>query len=248
MKSLAGKHAFVSGASRGIGAAIAARLEHDGATVTRVARHAAEGIRACDVSSAEQVTTAMTEAESRHGPIHILINNAGIGSSAPFLKTDIAMLDNMLDTNFKGAWHCSQRVLPGMLAAGWGRIVNIASLAGLDGYPYVSAYCVSKHALVGLTRAMAAELKGQGVAISAICPGYTESDMLTETVANISVHTGLSLDQARAKVAALNPQGRILAPDEIAITVLAHCLSETGRINGQITPIPPLPNQSEAPT
>ena len=248
MTLLAGKHAFVSGASRGIGAAIAAQLEQAGARVTRTARHAREGVLACDVTSTDQVAATMTEAACHHGPIQILVNNAGIGKSAAFLKSDSAMLDAMLDVNLKGAWHCSQHVLPGMLAAGWGRIVNIASLAGLEGFPYVSAYCASKHALVGLTRSMSAEYAGRGIAISAICPGYTDSDMLMETITHIVACTGMSPEQARAKVAAFNPDKRILSPDQVALVVLEHCLSETNCINGCIAPIPLPTIPSEAPT
>ena len=246
-EQLRGKHAFVTGASRGIGAAIATQLERSGATVTRVALHARDSVLACDVTSADQVAATMTRAEERYGPIQILINNAGIGTSARFLKADITMLDKMFDVNLKGAWHCSQRVLPAMLASGWGRIVNIASLAGLEGFAYISAYCTSKHALVGLTRALAAEFAGQGVAIAAVCPGYTDTDILTDTIANISAHTGLSKDQARAKVAALNPEGRILAPAEVALAVVELCLSATPQSNGQILSIPDLSFPSEAP-
>ena len=238
MNSIQGKHAFVTGASRGIGAAIAATLEDAGAVVTRSARQARDGVLACDVCDAAAVATAMTQAEQRHGAIDILINNAGVGRSAKFLNTDAAMLDEMLDINLKGAWHCSQRALPAMIKAGWGRIVNIASLAGLNGYTYTSAYCVSKHAVVGLARSLAAEYGGKGIAVAAICPGYTDSDMLAETVANMAGQIGISTEEARARVAALNPDGRIIAPSEVADAVLALCLAENILANGQIISIP----------
>lgn len=238
LNTIAGKHAFVTGASRGIGAAIAAELEKAGALVTRIAHHAHDNVCACDVSSAEQVSAAMTQAERQYGPIQLLINNAGIGASKKFLAADTAMLDSMLDVNLKGAWHCSQRALPGMLATNWGRIVNVASLAGLEGFPYISAYCVSKHALIGLTRALAAEFAGKGIAIAAVCPGYTDTDILASTIANITTHTGLSNEQARAKVAALNPGGRILSSTEVAAAVLALCSTDSDNSNGQIISIP----------
>ena len=241
MNSIQGKHAFVTGASRGIGAAIAMALKDSGATVTRTARQEREGILPCDVRSAEQVATAMTLAEQHHGPINILINNAGIGRSAKFLNTDQAMLDEMMDINLKGAWHSSRRALPGMLAAKWGRIINIASLAGLEGYIYTSAYCASKHALIGLSRSLAAEYGSKGIAVAAICPGYTDSDMLTETVANMAKQIGIPTEEARARVAALNPDGRIIAPSEIAAAVVQLCLADNAQANGQIISIPETP-------
>ena len=238
MNSLAGKHAFITGASRGIGAAIADHLEQAGAKITRTALHAKNGVIACDVTSVAQVAAVMTDAEQRHGIIDILINNAGIGGSAPFTRTNLALLERMFDINFRGAWHCSQRALPAMLAAKWGRIVNIASMAGLSGYPYIAAYCASKHALIGMTRALAAEMKGCEVGVSAICPGYTETDMLDDSINNIVLQTKLSADQARAALASSNPGGRIVTPEEIARAVVAICTAPSDRINGQIISIP----------
>lgn len=239
MNALAGKHAFVTGASSGIGAAIALHLEKSGATVTRIARHGNESVLACDVTSPVEVAETMKRAEHRRGPIQILINNAGASASAKFEDTGTGLLDNMLDVNLKGAWHCSQRALPAMLAAGWGRIINIASLAGLQGFAYISAYSVSKHALVGLTRALATEFAGRGLAIAAVCPGYVDTGMLTAAITNITTHTGLSDEQARAKIAALNPDGRILVADEVAAAAVALCISETGAANGRIISLPP---------
>lgn len=238
MNSLQDKHALVTGASRGIGAAIAAALEGAGAKVTRVARRARDGVTACDVTSREQVNNAMTDAERRHGPIQILVNNAGIGISARFLKAEMTDLEAMLDVNLKGAWHCTQRALPGMLDAGWGRIVNVASISGLEGFPYISGYCASKHALVGLTRALAAEHAGQCVAFAAACPAYVDTDILTESLDNITARTGMSREDARAKIAAMNPAGRILAPEEVAAAVLDLCTRDTERSNGCILSIP----------
>ena len=238
MSPLSGRHAFVTGASRGSGAAIAEHLAQAGAAVTKVSLHAGADIAACDVRSAEQIDRAVREAELRHGPIDILVNNAGIAGSAPFVRTDTAMMERMLDTNFKGPWYCSQRVLPGMLSRQWGKIINIASVAGLDGHAYISAYCSSKHALVGLTRALAAEVKDRNVTISAICPGYTQTDMLDESIGNIVRQTALSADQARAVLASTNADGRIVSPVDIASAVIDICISPSERFNGQIISIP----------
>ena len=243
MTLLGGKHAFITGASRGIGAVVAHHLEDAGASVTRTALHARVNVMACDVASVEQVAAAMTAAEQRHGPIDILINNAGIGGSNLFSRTDLAMLERMFDINFKGAWHCSQRALPAMTRAKWGRIINIASMAGLDGYPYITAYCASKHALIGFTRALAAEMavRSSDVGVAAICPGYTETDMLDDSIANIVRQSTLSKDEARAALSASNPGNRIVTPEEIASAVVTLCTSPSSRINGQIISIPALP-------
>lgn len=238
MKPLQDKHAFVTGASRGIGAAIAAALAAAGAHVTRVAHHARDGVMACDVTSREQVDAAIEAAERRHGPIAILVNNAGIGISARFLKAEMKDLDAMLDVNLKGAWHCMQRALPGMLDAGWGRVINIASVAGLEGYPYISGYCASKHALVGLTRALATEHARSGVAFAALCPGYVNTDILTESLDNITARTAMSREEARAKIAAMNREGRILEPEEVAAAVRELCTCDTQQSNGNILTIP----------
>lgn len=238
MNALQDRHAFVTGAARGIGAAIASALAAAGANVTCVARHARDGVMACDVTSRTQVDATIAAAEQRRGPIHILINNAGIGISARFLKAEMKDLDAMLDVNLKGAWHCTQRALPAMLDGGWGRVVNVASISGLEGYPYISGYCASKHALVGLTRALASEHAGTGVAFAAVCPSYVNTDILTESLDNITARTGMSREEARAKIAAMNPEGRILEPEEVAAAVLDLCTRNAENSNGCILPLP----------
>ena len=240
MEALAGKHAVVTGASRGIGLAIAGALQAQGARVTLMARDAAAlqaaaaglggatGWQAIDVADAASVAAAFEGA----GRVDILVNNAGQASSAPFMKTDEALWRRMLDVNLGGAYHCIQAALPGMLEAGWGRIVNVASTAGLTGYRYVAAYCAAKHGLVGLTRALALELAAKGVTVNAVCPGSTETDIVQEAVANIVRKTGRSEEQARAELAAGNPQGRLVRPVEVAHAVAMLCLPAAA-MNGQ---------------
>lgn len=241
METLKGKHAVVTGASRGIGLAIARALLAQGARVTLLARDAAAleaaaaGLgndtswQTVDVTDAARVNDAF----ARAGTVDILVNNAGLAASAPFGRTDAALWQRMLDANLTGAYHCIQAALPGMLDLGWGRIVNVASTAGLTGYRYVAAYCAAKHGLVGLTRALALELADKGVTVNAVCPGYTETDLVRDAVANIARRTGRSVDQARAELAAANPQGRLVQPDEVAHAVAWLCMPAASALNGQ---------------
>jgi NAD(P)-dependent dehydrogenase (short-subunit alcohol dehydrogenase family) len=242
---LSGRHALVTGGARGIGAAIATMLAGEGARVTIVgrdagrldamARQAPDRIHAvaADIADEAQVAAAMAAARARFGPLAILVNNAGQAESAAFLKTDVALWQRMLAVNLTGSFLCSRAALPDMLDAGWGRIVNVASTAGLKGYAYVAAYCAAKHGVVGLTRALAAEVARSGVTVNAVCPGYTESDLLAASVANVVARTGRSPEAARAAFAAGNPQGRILEPREIADTVRWLCGADAGAIHGQ---------------
>jgi NAD(P)-dependent dehydrogenase (short-subunit alcohol dehydrogenase family) len=243
MDTLTGKHAVVTGASRGIGLAIARALLAQGARVTLIARDAA----ALEAAAAEigggsgvawqtlDVTdpAGVAEAFARAGAADILVNNAGQAASSPFMRQDAAMWQRMLDVNLTGAYHCIQAVLPTMLDAGWGRIVNVASTAGLTGYRYVAAYCAAKHGLVGLTRALALELAAKGITVNAVCPGYTETDIVREAVANIVRKTGRTESQARAELAAGNPQGRLVQPQEVAHAVAMLCMPAAAAMNGQ---------------
>jgi NAD(P)-dependent dehydrogenase (short-subunit alcohol dehydrogenase family) len=241
MDRLNGKHAVVTGASRGIGLAVARRLLDEGARVTLMAREAAAlqaaaatlgagaAWQAVDVSDQASVERAF----ARAGAVDILVNNAGQAASSPFMKTDAAMWQRMLEVNLNGAYHCIQAALPAMLEAGWGRIVNVASTAGLTGYRYVAAYCAAKHGLVGLTRALALELASKGITVNAVCPGYTETDIVQEAVANIVRKTGRSEAQARAELAAANPQGRLVRPEEVAHAVAMLCAPDAAALNGQ---------------
>ena len=228
-----GPHAVVTGGGRGIGAAVATRLVAAGYRVTITGRDASllagfaaslggEGVCnpvAMDVSDRASVDQGMDKARATFGPIAVLVNNAGQAQSAPFLKTDTAMFERMIGVNLMGVFHCTQAVLPDMLAAQSGRVINVASTAALVGYAYVSAYTAAKHGVLGLTRALALELATKGITINAVCPGYTETDIVKDAVANIMTKTGRSELEARAELAKGNPMKRLVQPDEVADTV-----------------------------
>jgi len=248
---LTGRHALVTGGTRGIGLAIAQSLLQHGARVTVVARNPVNLLAAkklldvlgdvncieLDITDSAAIPTAFQAAVNDFGPISILVNNAGQAHSAPFMKTDAQLLNSMLSVNLSSVLLCTQAVLPGMLEAGWGRIVNIASTAGLTGYGYASAYCAAKHAVVGLTRSLALEVAKKGVTVNAVCPGYTETDLVQEAIANIVKKTGRTEQQARAELAANNPQGKLIQPDEVASAVTWLCLPASSAINGQSLPV-----------
>jgi NAD(P)-dependent dehydrogenase (short-subunit alcohol dehydrogenase family) len=241
METLNGKHAVVTGASRGIGLAVARALVAHGARVTLMARDegalaaAAQSMdgavrwQVVDVADPDSVAAAFAHA----GTVDILVNNAGQAASAPFGRTDAALWQRMLDVNLTGAYHCIQAALPGMVDKGWGRVVNVASTAGLTGYRYVAAYCAAKHGLVGLTRALAAEVAAKGVTVNAVCPGFTETDIVRDAVADIVRTTGRTEDEARASLASANPQGRLVRPDEVAHAVAWLCMPGASALNGQ---------------
>jgi NAD(P)-dependent dehydrogenase (short-subunit alcohol dehydrogenase family) len=243
---LSGKHALVTGGSRGIGAAVVEILLAHGARVTNVSRTGAppkESVASAscdalhhasaDVTDPESVKKAFESARGRFGEITILVNNAGQAASAPFLKTDPTLWRKMMVVNLDGTFHCTQAVLAGMLAAGWGRIINIASTAGLTGYGYVTAYCAAKHGVVGLTRALAIEVATKGVTVNAVCPGFTDTDIAKEAVANIVAKTGRTAEQAQGELASRNPQKRLVRPEEVANTVAWLCLPGSEAITGQ---------------
>jgi len=226
---LAGRHAIVTGGGTGIGAAIAAALEAEGARVSRIGRRpetlGPNGF-AADVSDRAQVERAFAAARGAGGPISILVNNAGAAAGVAFAKVTPALWREMMAVNLDGVFHCCQTALPDLLAAQAGRIVTISSMAGLAGFAYASPYIAAKHGAVGLMRALAAEYAGTSLKANAVCPGFVDTDMTVESVANISAKTGRSEGEARAELAQLNPSGRLIAPGEVAEAVVALCLSE----------------------
>jgi len=241
------RHAFITGAGGGIGRATAEALAASGVKLTLAARNTerlqkvatALGAHAvtADVTSEESIADAMAAARAKHGFVNILINNAGIALSAPFHKTSLALWNETLATNLTGAFLCAQAALPDMRAAGWGRIVNVASAAALKGYAYVSAYCASKHGLLGMTRALAQETAKDGVTVNAVCPGFVDTDIVSQSAARIAATTNLSADDARATLAAFNPQQRLIKPREVAAAIAWLCSDEAAATNGAAIPI-----------
>jgi NAD(P)-dependent dehydrogenase (short-subunit alcohol dehydrogenase family) len=239
------RHAVITGAARGIGAAIATALAHEGHTLTLLGRRrdalaamaaslpGRHGIVVADVSDAQQVADAFAQAREQRGPVTVLVNNAGQADSAPFGRTSLDLWQRMLAVNLTGTFLCSQAALPDMLAAGRGRIVNVASTAGLRGYAYVAAYAAAKHGVVGLTRSLALEVARKGITVNAVCPGYTETDILRDSIANVVAKTGRSEEDARAEFAKTNPQGRSVQPGEVADAVRWLCSDAAAAVTGQ---------------
>ena len=244
MTGLAGSHAFISGGGSGIGAAIALALAEAGLNVTIAGRREAplaetakrhRGIAwvTGDVCDQDSVTAMLARANDAHGSPGIVIANAGAAASKPFQKMAASDLQEMLDVNLIGVFHLWHAALPAMVERGQGRLIAIASTAALKGYPYVSGYCAAKHGVLGLTRALALELARTGITVNAICPGYTETALLEDALANIMTRTGRSRSEAEAILKAGNPQDRFIQPEEIAQAVLWLCNAEAGSVTGQ---------------
>ena len=236
-------HALVTGGSRGSGRAIAAQLAGAGATVTVLGRQRAvldEAVDAgeahfaeiADVADRAAIGAAIGKAAARQ-PIDILIANAGIAESAPFAKSDAALFNRMMDVNFMGVVYSIQAALPSMKERPYGRIVAVASTAGLKGYAYVSAYSAAKHAVIGLVRSLALELANTPITVNAVCPGFTDTDLIAASIDNIMKKTGRSHEQAVAELARHNPQGRLVTTKEVANTVLWLCGEDASAITGQ---------------
>lgn len=241
---LKGQHALITGGGTGIGAAIARALGHEGAKLTLVGRRREKLeevggepfdalVAPADVTNPAEVEAAFALARDAQGPITILVNNAGAAESAPFAKVSAEAWRRTMAVNLDALFHCCRAALPDLLAAEAGRIITIASTAGLKGYAYSAPYVAAKHGAVGLTRALAAELARTKVTVNAICPGFTETDMVAAAVAGIAGKTGRSEEQARADLARFNPQGRLITPQEVAEAVLFLCLPTSGSINGR---------------
>lgn len=244
---LAGRHAVVTGASRGIGASIAAALAAQGMLVSLFGRDTAalksvatqlggsahaDAITA-DVSDAGSVQAAFTTARERFGPVNILINNAGQAASAKFTDTDAALWNQLMAVNVTGTYLCTRQAVTDMLEGGYGRIVNIASTAGLRGAAYISAYAASKHAVIGLTRSLALEYAARNITVNAVCPGYVDTDIVKGAIANIMKKTGRSAAEALSTLVATNPQRRLIEPAEVAETVLWLCRPGSESVTGQ---------------
>lgn len=245
--SLSGKHAFITGGGTGIGLAAARALAEQGVRLTLAARNFARVEEAAstldahpvsvDVSNETSVEAAIDAARSRFGGIDILINNAGITPSAPLHKTTLAMWNEVLAINLTGAFLCTRAALPDMIERKWGRVINVASIAGLMGDMYISAYCASKHGMIGMTRALAKEVARHGITANAICPGYVETDIVTRAAENIALKTKLNEDEARASLYAGNPQGRLIQPEEVASMIGWLCSDGAAATNGAALPI-----------
>ena len=257
MGNLTGRHALVTGGGTGIGAAIARALVDAGASVTVAGRrtqpletmaktHPGMAVAVGDVTSEDSVAEIFATARAAHGPVTIVIANAGMVESASLPETTLDLWTRTLAVNLTGAFLTAREGLGDMRDAGWGRIVFIASTAALEGHAYVAAYCAAKHGVLGLARALAKETVDSEITVNTICPGYTETPMLEATVANIVSRTGRVEEDVRAFLAASNPVGRFVQPEEVAAAVLRIAEEREAKTNGQVIPIPEGAHDHEA--
>jgi NAD(P)-dependent dehydrogenase (short-subunit alcohol dehydrogenase family) len=247
---LADRTAFITGGGRGIGRAVALAFAREGARVFVAARtssdvgRVAEEIRAefgaraaahapCDVSDPRSVEEAFAAAREFLGDIDVLVNNAGVADSSKFTETSDEFWRRHLDINLTGTFYCMRAALPSMVGRGWGRVINVASVAGKTGAPYVAAYTASKHGVVGLTRSVALEVAAKGVTVNAVCPGYVDTDMTARAVENIRAKTGRSASDALEAIKRMSPQQRLVTPEEVAALCLLLASHEGRGITGQ---------------
>lgn len=244
MAALTGKHALVTGGGSGIGAVVATTLAEAGATVTVTGRrrppldalaksHPRIRVAVADVTDEAALAAAFHESIEAAGPISIVIANAGQAAASPFDRTSLEAFDRLIAVNLKGAFLTLREGVRAVRGTRWGRLIVIASVAGLKGYAYVAPYCAAKHGAVGLVRGVAAELAGSGTTVNAVCPGYTETPMLEEAVEKIVATTGRSDAEARSILASNSPMKRFIKPEEVAATVLWLCGPGSDAVNGQ---------------
>jgi NAD(P)-dependent dehydrogenase (short-subunit alcohol dehydrogenase family) len=234
------QRALVTGGSRGIGRAIALALSGQGYEVTILGRSEktltqaiAEGVARRSFAVDVTDEAALRHAVAESGPYRVLINNAGAAASAPLAATDLALLRQMMAVNVESAFTASRAALPGMMKLGAGRIINVASIAGLKGYAYVSAYCAAKHAVIGMTKALAAELVKTGITVNVLCPGYTDTDLINNAADAIAEKTGRVAAEAIDHFARTNPSGRLITPEEVANAALWLCSDGASAVTGQ---------------
>lgn len=247
---LTGRLAFITGGGRGIGSAIALAFAREGADVAVAARteeqvrtvaasiHSECAVQAipivCDVSQVESVNAAFAQVRTESGRSpDILVNNAGIAVSASFLKTDDELWQRHLAINLSGTFYCSRAALPAMLERGWGRVINIASIAGKTGAPYIAAYSASKHGVLGLTRSLALEVATKNITVNAICPGYVDTEMTAQAIENITAQTSKSADESMELLKRMSPQNRLVTSEEVAAVALLLASDEGRGITGQ---------------